>query len=53
MTDETNLQKCKIIQKNFSLNFNKRLEGSLAQTAVPFPVLGNEILKALLLLWSR
>lgn len=49
MTDGDGLQKCKIIRKNFSLTFNKRLEGSLAQTGIPFPVVENEILKGFII----
>lgn len=45
MTDGAGLPKCKIILKNFNLTFNKGLEGSLAQTGIPFPVVENEILK--------
>jgi hypothetical protein len=44
MTDGAGLQKCKILLKNFNLTFSKGLEGSLAQTGIPFPVLENEIL---------
>lgn len=49
MTDGTGLQKCKIIPKNFNLTFNKGLEGSLAQTGIPFPVVENEILKGFII----
>lgn len=49
MTDGAGLQKCKIIQKNFNLTFNRGLEGSLAQAGIPFPVPENEILKAFII----
>lgn len=49
MTDGGTVQKCKITLQNSSLALHKGLEGSPAQTGIPFCKLENEILRGIII----